>query len=190
MKVVSIDIETTGLDPQKCDILQIGACIFDLLEPFERVKCPKLLLYVNTLLTHWEQQAVVSNAKIVADMMQRKMRNDPDVVTYADVVPDFRYWLNTNGVRQDIGFTVTGKNFMGFDQQFLCSKVPNWADGIRIKHRSIDIASHFWQPGDAALPTLQMCLERAGINTVVSHTALDDALDVAELTHMALSPKS
>ena len=39
MKYISIDIETTGLDPENCQILSIGAVIEDTLNqlPFEEL---------------------------------------------------------------------------------------------------------------------------------------------------------
>lgn len=191
MQIVSIDIETTGLNPNKNGIIQVGACVFNLLDPFDREACPKGLWYLDEPGLVWDHAAIVANAHII-DQMQalKKANNTENVMGYAEFLGEFSYWLSQSGVPQNKGFTVSGKNYMGFDHQFLCSNIPGWASSIRIKHRSIDMASHFWLPGDAALPTLQECLSRAGIDRKVSHTALDDALDVAELTHIAMSKKS
>lgn len=191
MIVVSIDIETTGLKPTKNGIIQVGACVFNLLDPFDPDECKKGLWYLDEPNQVWDQQAIVSNAHIIDKMLELKRKGETEnVMGYAEFLGEFTYFLNQSGVRQDKGFTVTGKNYMGFDHQFLCSNIPGWANSIKIKHRSIDVASHFWMPGDTALPTLQECLERAGISRPVSHTALDDAIDVAELTHIAMSKKS
>jgi len=35
MKLVWLDIESTGLDPLKCDLIEIAACITDIVRPFE-----------------------------------------------------------------------------------------------------------------------------------------------------------
>lgn len=41
MKYVSIDIETTGLNPEKCQVLQIGAVIEDTSNPLPFEELPK-----------------------------------------------------------------------------------------------------------------------------------------------------
>jgi DNA polymerase III epsilon subunit-like protein len=41
MKYISIDIETTGLDPETCNVLSIGAIVEDAANPLPYDKCPK-----------------------------------------------------------------------------------------------------------------------------------------------------
>jgi DNA polymerase III alpha subunit (gram-positive type) len=188
MKVVSIDIETTGLDPNVNDVIQFGACIFDLNDEFNRSSCQQFLRYIWCQDSVWSPQAVIMNADIAKDMMQKRSTGDESVIEPGDLMGDFKYWLSNRGMPTTKGITVAGKNFMGFDQRFLLNRIPNWSE-LRIKQRSIDIASHFWEPGDAELPTLQTCLDRAKISRNVDHTALSDALDVAQLVHMKLSKK-
>jgi hypothetical protein len=75
---------------------------------------------------------------------------------------------------------VAGKNVGSFDIPFLQAKsmIPS---EVRIRHRVLDPAILYSQEGDTALPDLKTCKERAGFGDVVSHDALDDALDVIRL---------
>lgn len=77
--------------------------------------------------------------------------------------------------------TVAGKNFSTFDKKFL-ERLPRWKQAIRIKQRIIDPAVLFvdWQK-DECLPSLGDCKQRAGIEGIVSHNALEDAWDVIQL---------
>lgn len=81
------------------------------------------------------------------------------------------------------GFKVifAGKNFAGFDKPWLIQR------GFKLNahHRTIDVGFHFAKPEDEYLPVLQDCLERAGIESKVTHNALEDALQVVELVRAA-----
>lgn len=82
--------------------------------------------------------------------------------------------------------TVAGKNAATFDLPFLRaqSDIDAFVD---IRHRVLDVASHFWRPGDECLPSLDVCLERAGIPKRTCHGALDDALLVCDLIDKVFS---
>ena len=77
--------------------------------------------------------------------------------------------------------TVAGKNFTGFDKKFL-EKLPRWKQAIRVRQRVIDPAILFtdWK-NDKNLPSLGECKERANIEGIVTHNALEDAWDVIQL---------
>ncbi len=47
MKYLSIDIETTGLDPEKCDILEVAAIIEDTEKKLPREECPTFHCYID-----------------------------------------------------------------------------------------------------------------------------------------------
>lgn len=188
MKFISIDVETTGVDPNTNKVIQIGACICDLSEPFDRTKTPTFFCNVKwSTAIPWDYQAVVMNSGIVEEMLKNK--ESEENLPPNEVTGEFKYWLSSNSIPVNKGFTVAGKNFSGFDLQFLNISIPHWRNEIRIKQRVIDIASHFWVFGDECLPTLQECLNRAGIERSVTHNALQDALDVAELVFFKLGKK-
>jgi hypothetical protein len=77
-----------------------------------------------------------------------------------------------------IHITAAGKNFNAFDKIFL-ERIPKWKMFFYLRSRVIDPAIYFvdWF-NDEALPSLGKCKERANINGVVTHNALEDAIDV------------
>lgn len=90
-------------------------------------------------------------------------------------------------------FNVTGKNFWGFDNNFLV-KLPNWK--LFFHRRSFDPANLYYNPNDIVLPSLAECKKRCMemlqneeseelrnlfTSSEVTHDALDDAMDVAKL---------
>ena len=76
---------------------------------------------------------------------------------------------------------VAGKNFASFDKHFL-ERLPRWQQVIRIRQRIIDPSVIFtnWTD-DKAIPSLYECKQRANIEGIVTHDALEDAWDVIQL---------
>jgi hypothetical protein len=87
-------------------------------------------------------------------------------------VPMFRECLQKN---------VAGKNFGTFDKLFL-QELPWWQKLIRTRQRVLDPAILMvdWK-NDKSLPNLTTCKERADIQGIVTHNALEDAWDVIEV---------
>jgi hypothetical protein len=86
-----------------------------------------------------------------------------------------------NGSTKPITINVAGKNFATFDKLFL-EELPWWKKLIRIRQRVIDPAILMvdWK-NDTSLPNLITCKERAGVEGIVTHNALEDAWDVIEV---------
>ena len=74
-----------------------------------------------------------------------------------------------------------GKNFAGFDKKFL-EKLPRWKQVFSIRSRVLDPGILFvdWI-NDESIPSLDQCKQRAGIEGVVTHNAVEDAMDVVML---------
>lgn len=74
-----------------------------------------------------------------------------------------------------------GKNFAGFDKKFL-EKLPRWKQVFSIRSRVLDPGVLFvdWK-NDESIPSLDLCKQRAGIEGVVTHNAVEDAMDVVML---------
>lgn len=75
-------------------------------------------------------------------------------------------------------FNAAGKNFATFDQKFL-ERLPRWKQVFKIRSRVLDPGILFvdWK-NDESIPSLQTCKERAGITGIVTHNAVEDAIDV------------
>lgn len=80
-----------------------------------------------------------------------------------------------------VTLNVAGKNFASFDKHFL-ERLPRWKQVIRIRQRIIDPSVMFtnWNE-DKAIPSLYECKQRAKIEGIVTHDALEDAWDVIQL---------
>jgi hypothetical protein len=86
-----------------------------------------------------------------------------------------------NGSTKPITINVAGKNFGTFDKLFL-QQLPWWQKLIRVRQRILDPGILFvdWK-NDESIPSLFTCKERAGVEGIVTHNALEDAWDVIEL---------
>lgn len=185
MRLLSIDVETTGLDPNTCGIIEFGAVLFEpktILVNGERrdkrwqfFEC---LVDNNTI--QGEPYALSMNAGILAEIAGRKPAKMPKLKA-ASIALRLRDWLLQHGVSEDNRVTIVGKNYCAFDEKFL-SRLPGWNIHVRpLCHRRVlDVGSLYFDPTqDERVPSLEECLNRVGINTEVKHRALDDACDVA-----------
>ena len=191
MKIVSIDIETTGIDPNVCQVVQLGAVLFDTNQSFKPQFYSKIVLqdeYVG------EEFAINMNKKLIE--MANLYKQNP-IAEYSncfvhinDLAKDFRKWLNTHrafGGQKSIN--VAGKNVAGFDMQFLM-KVPEWAKRVPWKRRVLDPAVLCYSKNDICLPDLHTCMERTFMEFCqkdTAHLGDSDALDVAGLLYVKLN---
>jgi hypothetical protein len=217
MIYVSIDIETSGLDHEKHKVLSIGAIIEDTEKKLPYEECPKFNAIVLQNEITGSPRAITMNKEIISmigdylegdDETRQNFQTHSDYSFYEsdDVVKQFYYWLETNGLgyglmnsghygkAQDgkwlplinsatkpITLNVAGKNFGTFDKLFL-QELPWWQKLIRTRQRVLDPAILMvdWV-NDKSLPNLTVCKERAGIKGIVTHNALEDAWDVIEV---------
>jgi len=209
MIYVSIDIETSGLDHEKHKVLSIGAIIEDTEKKLPYEECPKFNAVVLQNEITGSPRALTMNKDLIA-MIGEYLEGSNDVrfnmdtiLNYSfykqeDVVKKFYMFLWVNGYGDDvpnqllitsridsnskpITINVAGKNFGTFDKLFL-QELPWWQKLIRTRQRVLDPAILMvdWK-NDKSLPNLTQCKERAGINGIVTHDALEDAWDVIEV---------
>ena len=181
---VSIDIETTGLNPENCQILEIGAVIDDGTTPIE--DCPTFHCYVEHGLILGEPFAVSMHATILRRIATRE--EGYIYLSVWDVAFRFRDFLRDNGLDpENEKIVVAGKNYANFDARFL-SKLTSWDKHIKTHHRILDPAALYWQPeiDGVELPDTKTCMDRAGIDGEVAHTAVEDAQTVVRLIRRAI----
>lgn len=174
MRYLSIDIETTGLDPNKHQIIEFAAIFED-----TSIKTPiENLPYFTSLVKHpnynWSLEAYKMNKEIFEEIATSRAR-DVDFLW-----SDFMYWV-TNVIKTPYvdKLIVAGKNFASFDLRFI-KRLPGYQSIFH--HRSIDPAIYYldWEK-DTVVPDLKTCLDRAGLNSNVKHRALGDAMQVIQL---------
>ncbi len=165
MKYISIDIETTGLDPEKHQILEFAAVLED-----TENQAPLLQLPTFHRLIRWEDITVSNYWR----RMHYQLFIDIDkgagiCTTIGQLSGHFCAWLNSNKV--PLNYNVAGANFAGFDAQFL-KKVPDFPPWF---YRVIEVGSMYFDSKLGQLPSLS---EIVGV--AVTHRALEDALDVVK----------
>ena len=188
MKYVSLDLETTGIDPEKHQILELGAILEDTnnLLSFEDIPKFNCIIEREEIVGH--PIALRMNKRIIdilADYANAKgedralMAIKHNIIKEKHLVWSFFSWLDP--FCQDSIINVAGKNYSSFDAKFL-DKVQGWKEAKTFERRILDPSSLFldWKK-DLRLPSLDECLSRAGIQKTVSHNATEDAWDVVQV---------
>lgn len=178
MRYVSIDTETTGLDSNWCQVLEVGAVLDDFDKPMGSSPTPPFHCYVVHDRIVGQPAALAMNAEILQRIADReKLRDLFTFLSYARVATEFVHWLVLNSFRHNDPVVFAAKNFL-FDWNFLCG-LPEWEKKVRKRHRTLDPGPLYFDPTrDDAPPGLGECLKRAGLPPDVKHNALDDARDV------------
>lgn len=189
-KFVSIDIETTGLDADTCDIIEIGAVIDDWLDPL--LEPPTFHCYVLSDMYKGQPMALSMHPTIF-----RRIATKDNGYTYHYPRAAAMYlgeWMKNNGAytpdpdhpEREARAIVAGKNFAMFDDRFLRT-LPDFDSHVKYHHRILDPGMLYWNPlTDTKPPGTETCMKRAGLDGEVAHTALEDALIVAKLIHIAV----
>lgn len=180
MIYVSIDIETTGLDPKNDQILQIGAIIEDTSKCLEFDEIPKFDRLIRHERITGSPYALAMNAGLIAKLSDSVYGIPAEVAVlqlYAWIIEHAGIPMSPNLKLRPVW---AGKNVALFDLQFL-KNISNWGSYFEGSNRVLDPAILFtdWEK-DVRPPSLQDCLRRAGFSDqrVVTHDAVSDAWDI------------
>jgi len=221
MIYISIDTETTGLTPETCQLLSLGAIVEDTEKklPFDQI--PKFhcaILRGERDILQGELFALNMNKDLIERITQysiSKTQNEKDEIVQKTgmlflreeevvkaffhflidaeaIAPDFDYSKTVEIINgktypmlttkmKPFHLNVAGKNFHSGDQAYI-ERLPRWKQVFRIRHRHIDPSVLFadWK-NDDSMPNLGVCKERAKVDGIVTHDALEDAWDVVQL---------
>ena len=221
MIYISIDTETTGLNPETCQLLSIGAIVEDTEKklPFEEI--PKFhcaILRGERDILQGELYALNMNKDLIEKITYYSTAKDQDekndlvqmtgmqflreeevakaffhfLIDSGAITPDFDYMQMVEVVNgktypalttkmKPFHLNVAGKNFHSGDQTYI-ERLPRWKQIFRIRSLHIDPTILFvdWK-NDEHMPSLSKCKERAKIDGIVTHDALEDAWDVVQL---------
>ena len=133
MVICSIDIETTGLDPEKCGILSIGAIIEDTKKklPFEDIPTFNAIILQREI--NGSPRAITMNKEIIRMMGEylegsedeRKVLRDTSGYMFLEkeeVVSEFFDFLFLNGLGYDVPVNVTARRKNGMTLPIIGSK--------------------------------------------------------------------
>lgn len=187
MQYVSVDLETTGLDREQDQILEIAAVVDG--GPFGCSDCTVEQLPSFHTRVYWER---VSGSPVAmamnAGLLSKIGFGGAGIQTPAEAAASFEHFLLKYADTYKLPkprITGAGKNFASFDLQFLKRFAPNAAKLFH--HRVIDPAMFFIEPGDTEPPNTETCLQRAGFDSRIKHEALDDARNVVRLVRIGLA---
>jgi oligoribonuclease (3'-5' exoribonuclease) len=195
MIYVSIDTETTGLDNENCQLLEIGAVIEDTENQLPLNKIPKFHCIVIQEYIIGQPYALNMNKNTIEilarfnnanceekEKIRLEVLNNLGVQMYHpyEIPIKFAEFLLQNNYNPDKSIIVAGKNYEAFDKGFL-NELPNWNEKFSIHRRVLDPATSFTKSTDIVPPNLQTCLKRCGIIKEISHDALEDAYDVVQV---------
>jgi len=175
MPYVSIDIETTGLDSDICQVLEVGAVFENWKSPVDQLPEFRQILKYTEL--RGQPFAFALNAGLL-----KLIANPPVDCLFCqpyELGQRLADWVRACGL-DPMNLTAAGKNFASFDMQFL-KKLPAFNEFVRFRHRVLDPAILYWQFDDESLPNSKTCYQRAGLDSKVSHTAVEDARAVVRL---------
>lgn len=182
MIVCSIDIETTGLDPERCQTIEFAAVLDDLSNPKPLAELQTFHCYVVHPFYCGEPYALALHQKIFQRIASKAGGYQYLPQTGAAIMDNFCFifhkWLEIQ-LGANYRINIAGKNFAVFDLAFL-KKCSGWSY-VKANRRYIDPAVKFALPTDPAMPDMSTCLKRAGFDDVVAHEALDDAMQVIRL---------
>jgi DNA polymerase III epsilon subunit-like protein len=190
MIIVSIDIETTGLNPETSDIIEFGAIVADTKNQNETYEsCPKFHRY---LLPPSDRQHYIGEAKGCAmnapifeaiALFKKEKRGPEELVSVDGLVYHFLKFLEANKLENP---TLAGKNLAIFDIHHLRHKTQ-W-HAVKHRHRILDVGTLWLCEDDDKVPDTNECLKRSGLTPTASHTALGDAWDVIRMIKRRWSP--
>lgn len=194
MKYISIDIETTGLNPDVNQMIEFAAVLEDTENPLPVEGLPQLRILlphdeyiINSYCIKLHSELFKTLGKLTYSEWET-LGGDFYSVRFSKIFVEsyarkrlckiFTSWLEANGY-SDKKIVVAGKNFNGFDANFLKNYMPT----IKFHHRVLDPMALFIKSTDKLPPSLDECAKRAGVSFKEDgyHTALSDAMMVIEL---------
>ena len=186
MKLLILDTETGGLDPEKHSILQVGAILWELDAPI--VGQPVFEQKIIEMPCNVDPEALAVNGIDIA-------RHRQVALTPGEALHGFKRWLDQHFDEEKV---VLGGHNIGFDVSFIrrLYRVCYGEDGAklyeeRFSHRTLDTASIARFLIMAGLvpvqdPKSNSLFEHFGVSPERPHDALEDAIATARLLNKLL----
>ena len=183
MRYLSLDLETSGSNAARHQVLELAAVIEDSRHPLPLAELPAFRRLVRHPEYVGTAGAIALNARLFQELAQTAP--NPELCTPAELLPQLRNFLLEHRFKPDkhdcVAVTMAGKNIAVFDLGFL-KMLPGYGTLVRAEPAMLDPAAFYlnWRK-DSRLPTMSICKVRAGLGQEVAHEALADALDVVRL---------
>lgn len=171
MKVISLDIETTGLDKVNHSILQVGAVFVDT-NNYMNDRCIKFNIKHNEV--KGSLFALNMNADLINEIVYNNSKGEEEH-NIGTIINNF-----AKSFIKDDKYTIIGKNAAVFDIPFINNKSH---EPLACHRRIMDIGTLYTDTNDTTVPNLSECFNKLDIEHIIEHDALTDAIDVAYLLH-------
>lgn len=190
---ISLDIETTGVDREKCEILEIGWVLDNGIGRIDDLIKRNFIIKRKNI-SYGEIFALDMNARIFKALKD----NHPDVTEADDIANqlledvqecsrlalqwDKDHFINKDD-KQNKKIQFAGKNFSSFDSQFLdpFMRLHTITDYFKlVQHRALDVGPMYAEEF-GYVPSLDEIAARHLNGKVVNHKAVDDAMMVVNL---------
>lgn len=182
MIVYAMDIETTGLEPERDQILQVALIEYDTEE--DQNKDINKLRSFNMFVKHdritGSAFALAMNAWILKGIADKTLY---PVIKASELVNALANWFQISQYQLEKR-TFIGKNVNGFDYQFL-KRLDRFNEVVRPNYRFLDIGSMFFGQHSSSVPSLKDCAAFANY-TYREHDALEDCRAVIACLRYAL----
>lgn len=199
MKYASIDIETTGIDPDFNQILSIGIILEDSNNPLPYEELPKFHCAIKRTEISGSIFAIDMNRDLIETInsymtaVDQDEKNDMVHFTGMQFLDEDKVVMHIAQFMVDNSFidsiannppyqiVCAGKNFGTFDKLFL-QKLPGWKNIFSVSQRVLDPGILYidWK-NDKTIPNMITCKQRGNVPGEVTHNALEDAWDVVQL---------
>ena len=174
MKYLSLDLETTSLNPSPNNILMLSAVVEDTKNIKPLYDLPNFTCYIKHEEITGSAYALSMNHWIL-DIISGRAITEFRIYDENEWQNHFKEFCRLHFGNKKI--TLAGKNVAGFDFQFLPKDVQKL-----FRHRCIDPSILYvdWD-NDTTLPDMASCLKRAELPYPIQHHAYEDALYVIGL---------
>lgn len=193
MLILSLDIETTSIDPEKGQLLSLGAVL-------HCTDTNKTLVKFHGAINHGifmgEPYALHMNSELLKNIHNGEIEGGRVYDSFEDLLSYLERSLEEprKGFKYD-NLTLCGKNLEAFDLKWLDQYLGDQGMfvkrlsktlGCTIGRRVLDPGPMFTKSTDKVVPNLKTCMDRAGVVGEVTHNALKDATDTLDCVLVAL----
>lgn len=178
MKYISIDIKTTGANPETCQIIEFSAVLDDLSKKWNIKDMPKVCFCIYHNSIHGELDYLISNKNILEKIKNTKSK---DRITIEMLPKLFIDWAYANGFSFNEKITLAG-NGLGSDAFLFLRKIKSW--NFELFNKKILDPSVFWlnPETDKEIPNLDLCLNRIKVKDNISSDTLENACSIVFAT--------
>lgn len=184
MIYTSIDIETTGRNPELHQVIEFAAIVEDTEKQLSFEKIPKFHFVVRPYGDIIGEPIALSMNKRIFDILGNPKSSSIPIIRPDGLSRTFAQWIKTKVISKTIDnrLIVAGKNFGTFDKLFL-ENLSDWKENVPSFHqRIIDPAIQYCDfTKDEMIPNTEECMKRAGLIQENAHNALYDAWNVIQL---------